>query len=68
MAYWVLFCPRCKKDFRHSEVQMETTHVPDPFVGPFIKPTLPDAGGLLRCPHCRESSIFVTQQFRYSSA
>jgi hypothetical protein len=66
MAYWALLCPRCKTDFKHTEVK-EVNPRTDPFAWLGLKPKFPEVGLLLECPNCQESSIFQQRELRYES-
>jgi hypothetical protein len=66
MPHWVLSCPSCNQDFKHSEVQIKTEgKIDDPFVWVEAKPALPEGG--LECPNCKTSSVFERHQLRYSA-
>jgi hypothetical protein len=67
MAYWTLLCPRCKTDFKHSEVKTISPRK-DPFAWLELKPKFPEVGLLIECPNCRESSVFQQYELRYESS
>lgn len=66
MARWVLGCPKCKQDFTHSEIKLDSQpSFQDPFAWLGEKPKFPSAGVTLECPSCRTSSIYTRSELVY---
>jgi hypothetical protein len=65
MPFWVLTCPQCKRDFGHSEIDLEKGRR-EIWASP-PKPEFPEGGSLLECPNCRTTSIFHRVQLRYAA-
>ena len=64
MPNWMLHCAHCNASFVHSEVVAASFY--DPFyLAP--KPSFPDGGISLICPHCRTSSVYQRFQLTYSA-
>jgi len=58
MARWVLLCPRCKKEFNHSEVKIENL-MSDAFSWLGTKPPFPAEGLRLDCrPSLHSEKIY----------
>ena len=64
MAWWMLECPGCKKEFPHSEVSSHFSAF-DPFTGTAAKPDFPKEGLRVPCPHCARPSIYQRHQLLY---
>jgi hypothetical protein len=64
MPYWILKCPQCKKDFIHSEINMDKEQYgiwPLP-----SKPEFPEGGSWLECLHCKQTSLFQRFQLKFA--
>ena len=64
MPYWILKCPQCKKDFVHSEINIDKEHyglwaLPS-------KPEFPEAGSWLECTNCKKTSLFQRFQLMFA--
>lgn len=57
MPYWILKCPQCKKDFIHSEINMDKE--PYGLWALPSKPGFPEGGSWLKC-----AAINITVQIR----
>jgi DNA-directed RNA polymerase subunit RPC12/RpoP len=60
MASWVLKCPNCSSGFTHSQVE-------DTLENFFLasKPTFPDDGETLDCPHCGHTATYQQTDLSY---
>jgi len=60
MASWVLKCPNCNSGFTHSQVE-------DTLENFFLasKPTFPDDGETLDCPHCGHTATYQQTDLSY---
>jgi rRNA maturation endonuclease Nob1 len=60
MASWVLKCTNCNSIFPHSKIKegLENYFLP-------IKPTFPEGGQSMDCPHCGHSAKYQTSDLRY---
>jgi hypothetical protein len=64
MPHWILKCPQCKKDFIHSEIDMEKQKyalwaLPS-------KPEFPEGGSWLECANCKRTSLFQQSQLMFA--
>ncbi len=62
MASWVLKCTNCNSIFPHSTIEEGLENY---FLR--IKPTLPECGQSMDCPHCSHSAMYQTSDLRYQS-
>jgi DNA-directed RNA polymerase subunit RPC12/RpoP len=62
MASWVVRCASCSSILPHSTIEdgLENYFLP-------IKPTLPEEGQTMSCPHCGHSAIYQTSDLRYQA-
>jgi endogenous inhibitor of DNA gyrase (YacG/DUF329 family) len=64
MPRWIIECPKCQKQFTHSEISKTIGGaIHDPFAFPSRPITPEDAE--LKCPHCNESSRYKFFDLRY---
>jgi endogenous inhibitor of DNA gyrase (YacG/DUF329 family) len=64
MASWLLHCPECRKEFRHSPIPSRT--LTDLFFP--MKPDFPKGGLQIKCPNCMKASTFQRHDLKYSAA
>jgi hypothetical protein len=65
MPQWTLNCQDCKKIFRHSEIDHQSDDLLYDPLWPY-RPTVPDSGFNMTCPHCQTSAIYHRFQLMYS--
>jgi len=66
VSRWVLGCPKCGKEFMHSEIDSEhRSPLLDPFAWIGDKPEMPEAGVKLKCPNCSKVSVYKRYQLTY---
>src|SRR5207245_2309887 len=58
-ARWIVTCPKCKKEFTHTDIRAMATGVGtrNLFVS-LQKPTMPEGGTELKCQHCGKPSTY----------
>ena len=66
MAAWLLDCPECKQEFVLAEAVAKAAAVAstESLERP-VKPSFPNSGLKLACPHCNRSSVFWSYHLRY---
>jgi hypothetical protein len=60
MASWHLECANCRKAFQHSRIE-------DTLKNKFFaeKPSFPEGGAKLDCPHCGHKATYQQYQLTY---
>jgi DNA-directed RNA polymerase subunit RPC12/RpoP len=62
VAAWGLRCRNCGSTFVHSQIEdtIENYYFPP-------RPTVPDDGIKIDCPHCGENATYLSKDFVYQS-
>jgi endogenous inhibitor of DNA gyrase (YacG/DUF329 family) len=61
MPRWVLNCPKCQKEFTHT--QIERRNLQDYYLEP--KPDFPEEGLSVQCPNCKVSAVYQRRHLIY---
>lgn len=67
MAYWILECPHCNKEFTHSEISTGS-FVADPFTMSVVKPEFPSGGLSVVCPCCKIATVHQRHELIYRAS
>ena len=68
MPRWTLECPECKQAFTHRTIPDEQLPRGNLFAWLDVlyeKPSFPNDGLSLKCPHCKNTAIYQQRQLIY---
>ena len=65
MPQWTLNCQNCNRVFSHSKIDHQSDDLLYDPLWPY-RPTVPDSGFNMTCPHCQTPAIYHRFQLMYS--